>query len=144
MSITQTQFKYTNLTTMSHMHDSLLRASFTFFFLAFRLFLFAMRNSRERNIYFIFTFYYYHHQCNFLSSPVLRSIFSFGLLALSTKWGCERKFTKSNNNKCNHNSHPKIRYMYVTLWNVILPFPSTTCLFAIYSLTTFFFFRWDR
>lgn len=72
-----------------------------------------MRISRERNIYFIFTFYYYHHQCNFLSSLALLPLAWLLLLLLMMlsffhsqcmrckqhhryvwTWGCEFFFPK--------------------------------------------------
>lgn len=70
-----------------------------------------------KNIFFIFTFYYYHHQCNFLSSPAFamsRLVAFFPVLVRDVCAECHvvkmrvrKKISPNgnNNNKCNHNSH---------------------------------------
>lgn len=70
-----------------------------------------------KNIFFIFTFYYYHHQCNFLSSPAFamsRLVAFFPVLVRDVCAECHvvkmrvrKKISPNgnNNNMCNHNSH---------------------------------------
>lgn len=87
----------------------------------------SMRNGRERNIYFIFTFYYYHHQCNFLSSPAIclvACVCFFSSLScwtfLTVKRGCEKDSPTVIIISVITISIGKGSHEYVTLWNTIL------------------------